>query len=228
MNTRDDEIIAAEADLRELLATMINKPLIEKLDSALGGLGFDVNKATKAATDNLAQKIDKIGQSQERFAEDVDEKLDEFSGKALATIEQGPAAIASKLSPGLTSLNDEQRALVETQRLIAQEHQALKAALDEARKASAGQAIQLAEQMSRLEARYVDLTQGTGRQIDQFEQKQREYQSLAVGRLSAIEASLASVHAQGRAIRKTLNGGLALAAVTLVLVAFDISIRFVH
>ncbi len=137
-------------------------------------------------------------------------------------------AIASKLSPGLTSLNDGQRALGETQRLIAQEHQAMKAALDEARKASAGQAIQLAEQMSRLEARYVDLTQGTGRQIGQLEQKLRDYQSLAVERLSAIEASLASVNAQGSAIRKTLYGGLALAAVTLVLVAFDISIRFVH
>ncbi|WP_250525223.1 hypothetical protein [Caballeronia sp. GAWG2-1] len=228
MNTRDDETIAAEADLRELLATMINKPLIEKLDSALGGLGFTINKATRVATDNLAQKIDKIGQNQERFAEDVDDKLDEFSGKALATIEQGPAAIASKLSPGLTSLNDEQRALSETQRLIAQEHQALNAALDEARKASVGQAIQLAEQMSRLEARYVGLTQCTGLQIDRLEQKQQKNQSLAEARFSAIETSLVSVYGQGSAIRKVLYGGLALSTVTLVLVAFDISVRFVR
>lgn len=228
MNTRDDETVAAEADLRELLATMINKPLIEKLDSALGGLGFNVNKATKAVTDNLAQKIDKIGQNQERFAEDVDDRLDEFSGKALATIEQGPAAIASKLSPGLTSLNDEQRALSETQRLIAQEHQVLSAAVDEARKASVDQAIQLAEQMGRLEARFVEFSQGTGLQFDRLEERQQENQGVAIGRLSAIEASLASVHAQDGAIRKMLYGSLALSAVTLVLVAFDISIRFVH
>jgi hypothetical protein len=228
MNTRDDETVAAEADLRELLATMINKPLIEKLDSALGGLGFNVNKATKAVTDNLAQKIDRIGQNQERFAEEVDDRLDEFSGKALATIEQGPAAIASKLSPGLNSLNDEQRALSETQRLIAQEHQALSVAVDEARKASVGQAIQLAEQMSRLEARFAELSQGTRLQFDRLEQKQQEQQSLAEGRFSAFQASLVSVHGQGAAIRKMLCGGLALSAVTLVLVAFDISIRFVH
>jgi len=228
MNTRDDETVAAEADLRELLATMINKPLIEKLDSALGGLGFNVNKATKAATDNLAQKIDKIGQNQERFAEDVDDRLDEFSGKALATIEQGPAAIASKLSPGLTSLNNEQRALSETQRLIAQEHQVISAAVDEARKASVDQAIQFAEQMGRLEARFFELSQGTGLRFDRLEEKQQENQGVAIGRLSAIEASLASVHAQDSAIRKMLYGGLALSAVTLVLVAFDISVRFVH
>lgn len=228
MSTRDDETIAAETDLRELLATMINKPLIEKLDSALGGLGFNVNKATKAATDNLAQKIDKVGQNQERFAEEVDDKLGEFSGKALATIAQGPAAVASKLSPGLNSLNDEQRALSETQRLIAREHQALRAAVDEARKASVDQAIQLAEQMGRLEACFVELSQGTGLQFDRLEMKQQDQQSLAEGRFSAIETSLASVYGQGNAIRKVLYGGLALSTVTLVLVVFDISIRFFH
>jgi chromosome segregation ATPase len=228
MNARDEETIAAEKDLRDLLVSMINKPLMENLKSALTQHSFEVNHATSKAIAPIGSAISEIRSKQPEITDEVGEKLDEFCERALTAMAKCPTAVSSALSPGLSTLDDQQRALGETQRAIGSVLETLRTSVDESVAKHAERLTEISTQLNQLERAGVDLMQRTCGQFEQLETNQREYRNTSDNRMNAIEAALTSADLQRRALKKLSYGGLALSASILLALSVDVVVRLVH
>lgn len=217
MSTMED-ITAAEADLRELLADTISNPLAARLQSAIDALAGDIKRSTDDAKTAIVRKV---GEAHT----EANKKLDEISDDqqaAQSTMERWPAAIASAVKPGVAPLVDAQ--------------QALKAALEAASSKHDHDVGRIVEQIAalaaiseraataaRIETLHAEALEHTRARIDRLQQDQATALGVHDARLMSIEASLASTHAQNRALRGMLVGSLGVSAVTLALLIVQLA-----
>ncbi|QCP47883.1 hypothetical protein FAZ95_01000 [Trinickia violacea] len=187
--TTSDMTSAAEADLAELLANMVNRPVIDKLDAAVKKLGHDFRAAAEGVGTDVGRKFQSVRDLQETVGDRLDE-ISNAEARAATAIQRILEALTAKLLPSLTSLIDGQQALNEAQRESAQQHRALQAAVDEGRARSERRLEHVDVRLERLVESCVAFDEKARIRFGEFTADERKHRAVADTRISAIEASI--------------------------------------